>query len=98
MPKKWLRFTDLQARGLVNSWPALKRKVETQGFPPGALLGPNTRAWDLAEIEAWEASRPTVGAGPRGAARLAATDPQWARTRRARPRRPPRDKPASANP
>jgi hypothetical protein len=59
MPR-WLRFKDLQARGLVKSRPQLKNLQEKFGFPAGRLIGPNTRAWDLqAEVEPWEASRPT---------------------------------------
>ena len=54
MPKKWLRFRDLKTRGLVNSWPALTIKIRTQDFPPGRMLGPNTRAWSVEEIEAFE--------------------------------------------
>jgi hypothetical protein len=68
MSKRWLRFSDLKARGLVASWPALKLKIQLHGFPPGKMLGPNTRAWDEEEIEAWEASRPIAGPPPRGAA------------------------------
>jgi hypothetical protein len=49
VPKKWLRFPDLKARGLVNSWPVLINKIRTQGFPPGRMLGPNTRAWTVEE-------------------------------------------------
>jgi predicted DNA-binding transcriptional regulator AlpA len=81
MPKRWLRFTDLEARGLVRSWPALKKKIERQGFPPGVMLGPNTRAWDEAEIEAWEASRPTAGPAPRGAAKAGRGRPRKARAK-----------------
>ena len=69
MPRKWLRFPDLVARGLVRSWPALRIKVRDQGFPPGRMLGPNTRAWTVEEIEAFEDSRPVAGPAPRGAAR-----------------------------
>jgi hypothetical protein len=71
MPKKWLRFADLKARGLVNSWPSLNNKIRTQGFPPGRMLGPNTRAWTGEEIEGFEESRPIAGPPPRGAAKAA---------------------------
>jgi hypothetical protein len=69
--QKWLRFSDLKARGLVNSWPALANKIRTQGFPPGRMLGPNTRAWTRDEIEVFEESRPIASAPPRGAAKVA---------------------------
>ena len=83
MPKKWLRFSDLKARGLVNSWPALINKIRTQGFPPGRMLGPNTRAWTEDEIEAFEESRPIAGQAPRGAARVAKGRPPKDRQRKA---------------
>jgi len=56
-----LRFADLKARGIVNNWMTLSRRVERDGFPPGKKLGPNTRVWTEAEIEAWLQSRPTAG-------------------------------------
>jgi hypothetical protein len=40
-----LRFPDLIARGLFNSRMTLKRAIDTQGFPPGALITPNARVW-----------------------------------------------------
>ena len=55
---KWLRFTDLQDRGVINSWPMLRRRVERDGFPAGRMLGPNTRAWSEDEVQAWLDSRP----------------------------------------
>ena len=67
--KKYLRFRDLKERGVVNSWPALKRKVEREGFPKGRMIGPNARAWTDDEVDAWYASRPVEGPAPRGIAR-----------------------------
>lgn len=52
-----LRFPDLKARGIVSNWPTLLRWIEREGFPAGVKLGPNTRAWTEAEIEAWLAAR-----------------------------------------
>jgi predicted DNA-binding transcriptional regulator AlpA len=83
MPKKWLRFQDLKTRGLVNSWPALTNKIRTQDFPPGRMLGPNTRAWSVEEIEAFEESRPSAGPPPRGAAKAAKGRPPKDRQREA---------------
>jgi predicted DNA-binding transcriptional regulator AlpA len=36
------------------------RLIDEEGFPPGAMLGRNTRAWALDEVEAWLAARPTA--------------------------------------
>lgn len=54
-----LRFKDLQRLGVVRSWPQLRYMQENYGFPPGLLLGANTRAWRATEIEKWLADRPT---------------------------------------
>ncbi|WP_158665354.1 helix-turn-helix transcriptional regulator [Sinorhizobium fredii] len=55
-----LRFVHLKERQIVQNWPQLRRMVERYGFPPGLLLGPNTRAWREDEVEQWLASRPTA--------------------------------------
>ena len=73
---KFLRFADLKAAGIVASWPMLRRRIERDGFPPGCMLGPNTRAWAQEEIAAWLATRPT-----------ARKPVQPARGRRGRPRK-----------
>jgi hypothetical protein len=57
---KFLRFADLRDRGIINSWPMLRRRIERDGFPAGRMLGPNTRAWSEEEVERWLASRPTA--------------------------------------
>lgn len=57
---RMLRFPDLVARGLFNSRMTLKRAIDNQGFPPGILITPNSRAWSEGEIDAWIASRPTA--------------------------------------
>jgi predicted DNA-binding transcriptional regulator AlpA len=69
MTTKLIRFCDLQERGIVNSWALLRRWIDRDGFPPGRMLGPNTRAWTEVEVEAWIKSRPTAGPAPRGAAK-----------------------------
>ena len=53
----YLRFRDLKARGIVNNWTTLRNWQKREGFPPGILLGPNSRAWAEDEIERWLASR-----------------------------------------
>jgi hypothetical protein len=56
----YVRFKDLVAAGVVGNWPMLARLVDEQGFPPGILLGANSRAWKLAEVQTWLAGRPTA--------------------------------------
>jgi predicted DNA-binding transcriptional regulator AlpA len=52
LSSKLLRFKDLECVGIRNH-PTLKRWQETQGFPSGRLLGPNTRVWTVEEVETW---------------------------------------------
>ena len=59
-----LRFADLKARGIVGSYPQLKRLQQLHGFPLGRMLSPNTRAWTEAEIEEWFQSRPVENSHP----------------------------------
>jgi predicted DNA-binding transcriptional regulator AlpA len=54
-----LRYSDLKARGIVRNWVTLLRWIAHEDFPPGKMLGPNTRAWTDAEVAAWLESRPT---------------------------------------
>jgi hypothetical protein len=35
------RFRDLQAHGIVDSWPQLRRLQVEYGFPLGRLISPN---------------------------------------------------------
>ena len=58
--KVHIKLADLKARHIVENWPTLSRRIREEGFPPGRLLGPNTRAWTEAEIDEWLASRPTA--------------------------------------
>jgi predicted DNA-binding transcriptional regulator AlpA len=55
---KLLRYTDLVARGIVNSRMTLKRLIDSQDFPTGVLITPNSRAWDETAVDAWIANRP----------------------------------------
>jgi predicted DNA-binding transcriptional regulator AlpA len=64
-----LRFADLKASGIVQSWPQLKNLVEKAGFPPGRMLSSNCRTWDEEEVDAWYRTRPVEGPEPRGAAK-----------------------------
>jgi len=58
LPSKFFRFRDLKEIGLVTNWVTLRRWIEKEGFPPGVLLGPNTRGWPEEQIEAWISGRP----------------------------------------
>jgi hypothetical protein len=58
------RFRDLKERGIVNSWPQLKRLQELHDFPLGRMLSPNTRAWTESEVNAWIESRPIENTRP----------------------------------
>ena len=64
----YLRFRDLQNRGVVKSWPVLKRWIQRHNFPPGRMAGPNTRLWTDVEVAEWLASRPVAGPPVRGIA------------------------------
>jgi hypothetical protein len=44
-------------------------RIKDDGFPPGRMIGPNSRAWTEAEVDAWIKSRPTAGPAPRGIAK-----------------------------
>jgi len=49
---KLLRYDDLVSRNIVKNRMTLKRWIEQEGFPPGILLGPNSRAWCESKVEA----------------------------------------------
>ena len=53
MNAKYLRFADLVERQIVGNRTTLGRWIRDYGFPPGILLGPNTRAWPDDQVEAW---------------------------------------------
>jgi predicted DNA-binding transcriptional regulator AlpA len=54
---KFLRFTDLQARGIVANRVTLSRWIRDRGFPAAVKLGPNTAAWRESEVNAWLGAR-----------------------------------------
>jgi len=56
---RFLRFKDLQERGLVLSHQGLRHLQIHENFPLGKLLGPSTRVWSETEVAAWLASRPS---------------------------------------
>jgi predicted DNA-binding transcriptional regulator AlpA len=55
----FIKFRDLVAAGIVSNWPTLARLIDEEGFPAGILLGKNTRAFRLDEVQAWLDTRPT---------------------------------------
>ena len=55
-----LRFRDLKARGIVTNWVTLNNWIETEGFPSGRMVGPNTRLWDEPDVAAWLQARPVA--------------------------------------
>jgi predicted DNA-binding transcriptional regulator AlpA len=57
MQKRFARFKEMQERGYFNDRMAARRAVE-RGFPAPIELGPNTIAWDLAEVEAYASILP----------------------------------------
>ncbi len=54
---KLIRFKQLKERGVVTNRVTLGRWIRDQGFPPGFLLGPNSRAWTEDSVDAWLAAR-----------------------------------------
>ena len=56
----FVRYRDLVAARIVKNWPFLLRLIDVEGFPPGIMIGRNTRAWPVNDIESWLASRPAA--------------------------------------
>ena len=54
--KRYLRFRDLQARGIVANWVTLGRWIKQGRFPKPVQLGPNMTAWLSEEVAEWEQS------------------------------------------
>lgn len=57
MTTKYLRYTDLVDRQIVNNRTTLSRWIRDYSFPAGVLLGPNSRAWRSDEVDAWLEAR-----------------------------------------
>jgi hypothetical protein len=47
---KYIRFHDLKDAGIVNNRTTLCRWIKAGHFPPGRLIGPNSRAWTIEEV------------------------------------------------
>ena len=56
----YVRYADLVAAGIVANWTTLLRLIDAEDFPAGTMIGANTRAWRVDEVEAWLASRPSA--------------------------------------
>jgi predicted DNA-binding transcriptional regulator AlpA len=56
---KFIRFRDLRDAGIADNYTTLARLVTEHAFPPGILISPNIRAWNLDEVERWLATRPS---------------------------------------
>lgn len=63
-----LRSRDLKRLGIAASWAVLSKRIKEDDFPPGRMIGGNSRAWTVAEVERWLDSRPVEGPAPRGVA------------------------------
>jgi predicted DNA-binding transcriptional regulator AlpA len=57
MIPKLLRFKNLKELRIVANWTTLSRWINNGTFPPGQLIGPNTRVWTEEEVSAWWDSR-----------------------------------------
>jgi hypothetical protein len=55
---QFIRFRDLQHAGVVGNWEQLRNLISDHDFPPGMLLSPNTRVWDVENVRAWLDARP----------------------------------------
>jgi predicted DNA-binding transcriptional regulator AlpA len=53
-------FKDLVAAGLVANRTSLTRLIDNDNFPPGVMIGRNTRVWPVADIEKWITTRSTA--------------------------------------
>ena len=62
MMQPLIRFADLKERNIVRNRATLHNWVQREGFPPGRMIGPNTRAWTEDEVAAWLNSRPVPNA------------------------------------
>ncbi len=57
MGTKYLRYADLVERQIISNRTTLSRWIRNNGFPPGILLGPNTRAWPVDQVDTWLEAR-----------------------------------------
>jgi predicted DNA-binding transcriptional regulator AlpA len=72
MVNRYLRYSDLLARGIVRNRTGLRDLIENHDFPPGIMLSPNVRGFEESLVVEWLQSRPTAGPALRGAAKAKA--------------------------
>lgn len=58
--RKYLRFKDLKSDGIIGNRVTLQRWIDNYGFPPGFLLGPNTRVFPADAVDRWVEKRKKV--------------------------------------
>ena len=56
-PKYYIRYPDLRDKGIVKNRVTLSRWIKAGRFPKPIHLGPNSIAWLVEEICAWEQKR-----------------------------------------
>jgi predicted DNA-binding transcriptional regulator AlpA len=87
--KKYIRFTDIKARGIANNRVTLKELIDNHGFPEGVFLSPMVRAWDEALVDEWLETRPVASSAKpplRGIVKRLAERQTDTAPRRVRPR------------
>jgi predicted DNA-binding transcriptional regulator AlpA len=55
----FIRFKDLRTSGIADSWTQLARLIAEYNFPPGVMISPNVRGWNIEDVKRWLATRPT---------------------------------------
>jgi predicted DNA-binding transcriptional regulator AlpA len=55
--QRYIRYSELIARGIVNNRQTLHRWMQDLGFPAPIVLGPRTRVWAEDSVDAWIESR-----------------------------------------
>ncbi len=65
---KLLRFHDLVAMGVVANRTTLARWIRIAGFPCPISIGPNSLAWDAADVQKWIDARRSRAPAPAEAA------------------------------
>jgi predicted DNA-binding transcriptional regulator AlpA len=51
--RRYYRYRDLEAFGIVSNRVTLNRWIKARGFPAPVRLGENTAAWIASEVDGW---------------------------------------------